>query len=141
MSIELRYQKQIVDDVKFFDRRSYAIKMSNRFIAGIPDLLIKVPDYEILFVEVKYTVLPKTSSTVLVETTAIQKRTLKVMAGAGLAVAVWVFVDVGKSTGIAKVGWDRTSIDIDPAKLIYRPKGKIWPIKELLTNPDGYGIW
>jgi hypothetical protein len=137
MSKELRYQTQILEDVKSFDRRSFAIKMSNRFLGGIPDLLIKVPDYEIVFVEMKQVDLSPKSKTIKVETKPIQKVTLKLMERAGISVAVWIVVSFDGTSGIARTTWDTTTMKIDTDKLIYRPRGQIWPIKELITNPRG----
>ena len=38
---ELKYQSQIIDDAKAFNKHTFGIKMNNRFLSGIPDLMIK----------------------------------------------------------------------------------------------------
>jgi len=136
-SPELKFQRQIIEDVDKAHPHAFAIKMSNRFLAGIPDLLIKVPKNEIVFIEAKVAKVKVKTSAIDVNTTGIQRAILKAMESAGISVAVWVLVDAGEKSGIFRCHWSVTSATIDVDKLIYRPRGQRWPIDELISNPIG----
>ena len=128
---ELHFQSQVIDDIIGYNPKSWAIKLAHRFLAGIPDLLIKVPDYDALFIETKVT--RPTKNGIKVETTPLQRATMHMMNRAGLKVAVWVLVD---GVGIVRCTYDVTRIKRWDNALT-RVRGKGWPVEELLTNPTG----
>jgi len=128
---ELHFQNQVIDDIIGYNSKSWAIKLAHRFLAGIPDLLIKVPDYDPLFIETKVT--RPTKNGIKVETTPLQRATMHMMSRAGLKVAVWVLVD---EVGIVRCTYDVTTIKRWDNALT-RVRGKGWPVEELLTNPTG----
>ena len=128
---ELHFQSQVIDDIIGYNPKSWAIKLAHRFLAGIPDLLIKVPDYDALFIETKVT--RPTKNGIKVETTPLQRATMHMMNRAGLKVAVWVLVD---GVGIVRCTYDVTTIKRWDNALT-RVRGKGWPVEELLTNPTG----
>lgn len=128
---ELHFQSQVIDDIIGYNPKSWAIKLAHRFLAGIPDLLIKVPDYDALFIETKVT--RSTKNGIKVETTPLQRATMHMMNRAGLKVAVWVLVD---GVGIVRCTYDVTEIKRWDNALT-RVRGKGWPVEELLTNPTG----
>lgn len=128
---ELHFQSQVIDDIIGYNPKAWAIKLAHRFLAGIPDLLIKVPDYDALFIETKVT--RPTKNGIKVETTPLQRATMHMMNRAGLKVAVWVLVD---GIGIVRCTYDVTDIKKWDNALT-RVRGKGWPVEELLTNPTG----
>ena len=133
---ELHYQKQIIEDVKKSFKNAYAIQMNNRFLAGIPDLLIKVPECDVLFVEMKV-MKWHGSPTIPVETTKLQRVVMRNMERAGLRVAVWVVLEGENTSVIARTSWCSTSITIDPQLLVRRQPGKRWPILQMVTDATG----
>ena len=48
---ELNFQKALIDAAK--KEGGYGFKMSNRHLAGIPDLLIKLPEFDTALIECK----------------------------------------------------------------------------------------
>ena len=131
MISELQFQNQILDDVLKYNPKSWAIKLSHRFIAGIPDLLIKVPDHDVLFIETK--IAKPTKNGIKVETTPLQRATMHMMNRAGLKVAVWILVD---EVGLVRCTYNVTEIS-KYDNSVTRVRGKGWPIEELITNYTG----
>ena len=131
MISELHFQNQILEDVVNYNPKAWAIKLAHRFLAGIPDLLIKVPDHDVLFIETK--IAKPTKNGIKVETTPLQRATMQMMNRAGLKVAVWILVD--------EVGLVRCTYDVTEMKrwnnVVTRVRGKGWPIEELITNHTG----
>jgi hypothetical protein len=133
---ELIFQKQIIDDAKEFDKRTFGLKMNHRFVSGIPDIILKVPNYEVLFIEAK--MIRLTSKGVInVNTTDIQRATMRLMARAGFRVEVWVAVSVVDKQYLVRTAYNSTTLHIDECELIERPRGKKWPIQYLLEHPVG----
>lgn len=131
MISELHFQNQILEDVVNYNPKAWAIKLAHRFLAGIPDLLIKVPDHDVLFIETK--IAKPTKNGIKVETTPLQRATMQMMNRAGLKVAVWILVD--------EVGLVRCTYDVTEMKrwnnVVTRVRDKGWPIEELVTNHTG----
>lgn len=50
--IELDIHTRMVDAAR--DAGGYALKMNNRFVKGVPDLMIKMPTLPVVFIEVKF---------------------------------------------------------------------------------------
>ena len=91
-STELQFQKRLIDAVE--ERGGWAIKLSNRFTIGIPDLLVQIWGWPTMLLEVKLVELPVNDYTkmqVLSPLTALQKQTIIKAQNAGaLAGVIWV---------------------------------------------------
>lgn len=106
---EVDYQKKIIDAVN--SQGGYGLKMSNRFLAGVPDLLIHLRPYPTAVVEVKMLTSPVNLDTPMQlghSITPLQRSTLLRMRKAGLMtgwvgilcgirgyVSMWVSADTG----------------------------------------------
>jgi hypothetical protein len=133
---ELKFQQQIIDDVRESNRESYAVKINQRFVAGFPDLFIKHPDYDPLFVEAKLGHLNR-EGFVKIDTTPIQRNTLKNMERSGLTVAVWTLVqDQDMGDFILQSHWRDTMVEVKSNIVVYRIH-RSWPVKRLLEWPIG----
>jgi hypothetical protein len=132
---ELIFQKQIIDDAKEYDKRTFGLKMNNRFISGIPDIILKVPKYEVLFIEAKM-IRVNSKGIININTTDIQRAMMRLMARAGFRVEVWVAVSTsyGKNY-LIRAQHQSTTLHIDDCELMERPRGKTWPIKQMLDRP------
>lgn len=82
MASELQYQTHLVEAA---NRMGFGFKMSNRFLAGIPDLFLQVTGKPTLVVEIKkWTSLPKLPVTPIESgLTPLQRQTLLDMLKAG----------------------------------------------------------
>jgi len=85
---ELKLQKWIMDRVK--ENGGQAIKMSNKFIAGVPDLLIKMPGYPAIISEVKVGKYLKSVDTWYWEPTKLQLDFLRDWRSAGMVTCIMV---------------------------------------------------
>jgi hypothetical protein len=82
MAAEILYQRYIV--TAFNEAGGYALKMSNAFMSGIPDLLLKSPAWpQPQIWEVK-----KANLTRRVNTTPLQRQTLRSMKDSGIQVGI-----------------------------------------------------
>ena len=71
---ELQAQKLIVDAVLAYG--GYATKLSHRFVIGIPDLLVKLPELPAMYLECKIRDEPKRIESFVLDVTPLQKRHL-----------------------------------------------------------------
>ena len=122
----------------------YALKMSNQFFVGVPDILVKVPLQPGAFIECKTVVWPKrTESPIKIDLSAMQRLVMRDMQRSGL-IAVWavatradLFFDGKVSEAqFVLVGRDPNATSI-PAHIfarqaIRRGKGERWDIREIL---------
>jgi len=88
---ELSLQNRVVKVVRA-SRGGAAHKMSHRFLVGVPDLMVKVPKYPAMLLEVKKDERPKMKQTVTLDVTVPQKRFLLQWAGAGVMCGVMSFL-------------------------------------------------
>lgn len=87
---ETEYQKVVVDAVR--GAHGWGIKMSNRFLVGIPDLLIQMPTYPTTMLEAKYNAWPlRPDTTIKPGVTALQAKNLKEADRAGMLTGVICF--------------------------------------------------
>lgn len=93
---ELDAQKHVVDAVEA--EGGYALKMSHRFLIGIPDLLVKLPGRPAMILEAKVheCMVYRPDSEFKLEATALQERELRMMEGAGLITGILSFVSLQK---------------------------------------------
>ena len=131
---ELKFQQQLIDDIKKSHRESYVIKVNHRFLAGIPDLLIKHPHYPVMFVETKLGVVGK-SGKVKINTTGIQRSTMDRIGRSGITVAVWTLVQ-GDNEFILQSSWSSTEVEVHDRIVVSRINRK-WPVDRLLKWPVG----
>lgn len=89
---ELELQSMVVNLVK--SRGGYAHKRSHKFLAGIADLLIKIPEHPAFIVEVKQRLLDasRIQTPILNDVTALQKKDLRDAQAAGMNAAVMSFL-------------------------------------------------
>jgi len=78
---ELDLQRLVVQSVKMNGGTGW--KMSNKFLVGIPDLILCLPGQGIGVWEVKQTMMPKTVEHVILKPTALQEKVLNDVTEAG----------------------------------------------------------
>lgn len=120
----------------------YAFKMSNRFMVGVPDLFIKIPDFPVVLLEckmgrpVRNVHYPSSRFTSSTGVTAQQARHLKRAQQAGVA-AGWAVCVPGES-GNCKI---YVSVDVSGAlgdvdakgpNEFVRLRGRPWPVREIV---------
>lgn len=79
---ELDYQKLIIDVVR--THGGAAFKLSNRFLVGVSDLLVKLPALPPALLEVKLDAIPVKSNLIGLSVTVPQKRFLAAFGQAGM---------------------------------------------------------
>ena len=131
---ELIFQKQIIDDAKDFNKYTFGLKMNNRFISGIPDIMVKVPGYDVLFIEAKM-IRVNTKGIINVNTTTLQRNVMRLMSRAGFRVEVWIAVGINDKQYFVRTAYNSVSVIAKDCELIERPRGSKWPIKYLLDSP------
>lgn len=134
MASELKIQSQIMEDAKSCSINAYAMKMSNHFLSGIPDLMIKLPDQDVIFVEVKKGEMSKEGS-VAINTTPLQRQTMRLMEKSGLRVEVWVVINDDGDLRMLRTVPESTRVMCDVKSLPRRKRGEGWAITEFLNNP------
>lgn len=98
--LELKLQGDFADVVN--EHGGFAFKLNNRYIIGIPDLLVKMPGFPAALLEAKQDALPVKLPSVTVALTVQQHRSLKAGFAAGMtANGVISFCQRDKSFGIA----------------------------------------
>jgi hypothetical protein len=101
MPDELHYQSEIVKAVNHSG--GYALKISHRYLAGVPDLLLKPKEWtHPQFWEVKRDDLPVPFRPLRIKATPLQRKTLRDMKSAGLQVGILVVLtSTGRSVTLA----------------------------------------
>lgn len=82
MMKEVNAQKLMIDAVSRI-RKGKAFKLSSRYLIGVSDLFVKIPNYPGAFVEVKMNEKPKTKETVTLGVTPLQAKFMKEFSAAG----------------------------------------------------------
>lgn len=90
---ELREQKRLIDDIKAQHPKAMAWKCSHRFLAGVPDLRIAVPDYPSWWLEVKIGKWPAYGNQMTIGLTELQKHWIRTAQAAGENVGWAVIVE------------------------------------------------
>jgi hypothetical protein len=134
MASELNLQTQIMKDARNQIEGTFAMKMANHFLSGVPDIVIKAPGHGVVFVEVKKGTINK-SGEVSINTTPLQRQTMHNMMAAGLHSEVWVVIEDGQTLMMLRVHPEVTRASCDPAMLPRRIRGRGWPIEDFLNNP------
>lgn len=102
---ETDFQKVVMDAVRA--EGGYGLKLSNKFLVGVPDLLIKAPGFPTTILEAKQEKWPVRPETLLKpDVTALQAKHLREANGAGICTGVISFTH-GKSNwyGVAVVDY------------------------------------
>lgn len=91
MVAETDIQRQLINSAE--ETGGYGLKLSNRFIVGVPDLILAMPIPPMYsFIEMKKDDWPKTSDVVTWGVTKIQENTLVTMQNAGLRAAMGIAI-------------------------------------------------
>jgi len=88
---ELSLQNRVIKVVRA-SQGGAAHKLSHRFLVGVPDLMVKVPKYPVMILEVKKDERPKVKEVVTLDVTVPQKRFLLQWAAAGVMCGVMSFL-------------------------------------------------
>lgn len=117
---ELEIQSHLIRQIKIDG--GWGCKMNNKFLAGIPDLLLAHPLIGTGFAEVK---IVKSGGLVLL--TPLQKETLKRMRGAKMHVGV-IAVEQKEDTFYCHVteNLELTKVNLDWT-LFFKHRGGLWP--------------
>jgi len=116
---ELKYQKQLVDVAK--SNGGYGLKMNNRFVGGIPDLLLKVKEWHFTyFIEIKHEDFKRVPNTVKLKLTPLQRIEIKKMQDAGMFAGWAVFITQNGKDPIVVSGsnYDVTEINIEESDCV-----------------------
>lgn len=133
---ELRVQRQIIEAVRFHG--GVAFKQSNRFLAGLPDLFIKLPGLQAAMVEVKWSPKINRLRRVGVNLTPLQRKYLRDLRQVSMN-AFWIVV--GKQsldTWMVLCGNDPDAVGAPGAELqvVKRiattdPLTWMWPLRDI----------
>ena len=95
---ELELQSMIIDAV--IDKgKGHAYKASSRFLVGVADVLIKLPQWSAGFLEVKQRDWPATDARFLLDVTHAQQIFLRRFNAAGMPCGVASFLQMGTGAG------------------------------------------
>ncbi len=100
---ELQAQKLVIDAVREYGGAGW--KLSNRFLVGIPDLLLCLPLQTVGIWEVKIGDMPKRDNHVKLAITPLQEKTLNDLHNAGGFCGVISFLREGSGLRIAAYWW------------------------------------
>ncbi len=87
---ETELQHDVIRAVKEVDGAAH--KLSNRFLIGVSDLLVKIPSHDAMLIEVKKDAYPKKSDAVTLDVTPKQLAFLNDYASAGMRCGVLSFL-------------------------------------------------
>lgn len=131
---ELDFQAELKKEVK--KQGGYAFKMSNQFLVGIPDLFIKLPNFDTAIVECK--LLPASyakSGKGPIKTTPLQKSNLSRMQKAGGISGTVILIDQ-KWPQLVVITDDPYQERFDLEKDVYfeRKRGEPWAVHAILST-------
>lgn len=119
---ELKFQTKLVKSTRA--QGGYARKLSHRFVIGIPDLIVHIPNYAPFLLEVKYFPEVSPNSNKLIPTTPKQQLELTEFNS--------VNIDAGSTAGVA-IGF---CINKRKGLKVYTPEDTHFTLKEGLDDPD-----
>lgn len=132
---ELEMQKLVVDDT--CDNGGFAQKLSNQFIRGIADLLVKRPAYPAGVLEVKQRTKPKSMDLVFeLDVTFLQKKHLRECWDAGMPAGVISFLETPRKGAAGLYMEICTFREIEDKQ--YRVHASA---HELLSSPKNLAPW
>lgn len=98
---ELEFQTLVRKAVEY--EGGYGLKMSNRFLVGVPDLLLHLPGLPTMVMEAKFDRVTSTIKRYALVLTPRQALTLRQMAGAGMLAGAVSLLQAGKMYGVKAV--------------------------------------
>lgn len=110
-----------------------AFKMSNRFLVGVPDLFVQLPNHPTALIEVKYEQRKKMDGIVHVCLTGPQQNRIRLIQKAG-GVAGWVLV---VRVGLGRYLWHASRIigsdwPVEMRIMQERQHGRLWPMATIV---------
>ena len=143
MAGELLLQRNLIKATETLG--GYGLKLSNRFLIGIPDLLLHVPGYSTSLIECKFTTIPKLAKTpVKVALTPLQRDTIRQMQKAGMKAGWCLFVADREGPNpnfhyvlASTVLVDSVTQDNLVSDALVRKRGTPWPVKEIVQRITG----
>ena len=129
---ELKFQARLIKETK--DAGGWGVKMANRHIGGIPDVVLKSLAYKVpYFIECKRhgEKIAVNGRTLPVKLTGLQRETLRRMRGAGLMVGWMLLYEVGREKYIF------AGADIEVKNITFEQPFRVdgrknWPVDSLL---------
>lgn len=118
-----------------------AVKLRHRFMAGLPDLFIKMPSLGGVFIECKYALWPRRETTIALKLTPLQRNFLSQMQNVGQPAGWLLFttppVDIASPVPSCIVGADPDqrecdATDVFRTSLFGRPRGTTWDIRGMM---------
>ena len=140
MASELTLQRKLIEETNRLG--GYAQKLSNRFLVGVPDLLLHLPGLPTAFIECKLEVLPARPTTpIKINLSPQQRAVLKKMQAADM-VAGWCVFVANKSGSNPDWYWILYGRDTNVTELRQgclagfetRKRGEPWPVKTIIRN-------
>jgi hypothetical protein len=101
---ELQAQSLVVNAVRIYD--GFGVKLAHKFLVGIPDLLLCLPNQPIGLWEVKIDNVPKRDNYITLKLTQLQEKTLNDLNKAGGYCGVISFLRDGQKLSIAAFRYD-----------------------------------
>ena len=137
MSTELEVQKHLIDEVRN-NLHGFAFKAANRFLVGVVDLFVQLPDHLGMWIEVKFKRGARQQATL--NLSQHQSRFLNNINRAG-GCGGWVMaIDHGHGLHSLCSGYEYETpsgaLHLTPnnADWYSRGRGNGWPVKELVAN-------
>jgi hypothetical protein len=142
---ELQFQRELIKAAEF--NKGFGIKLSNKFLVGVPDLLIQVPGFRTTMIECKIKKFKSKldlSKSFRVDLTKIQANTLYSFRKSGGVSGVAFLIEI-KDAGkhplqyiyASDLALEQFYLVWGVSDFILRPRGSEWPIKEILTKIQG----
>jgi hypothetical protein len=103
-------------------------------LSGVPDLFMKAPGHDAMFVEVKVADYKK-KGYVKVETTLLQREVMIRMERAGMRCEVWVVVVDASGTYMLRTPPEATRVECSLDSLVRKERGSPWPIVDFVNEP------
>lgn len=128
--LELVFQRHLIDALRRAD--GFGFKLDNKYMSGVPDLLLCHPNYGPVFIETK--VIKPNTDIILI--TPLQSETLKKLRHADCNVGIVILVSTDKAANYSIL----VSRDIKSTKLnnsyvtLNKMYGEKWPVLEILRQ-------
>jgi hypothetical protein len=128
---ELKLQKDVCQLIEAHD--GFARKLSHRFVIGVADLLIKLPDHPAALLEVKRNRYPAKAKTIVLDVTKQQRRFLWSAHCAGMSAGVLSFLQQPKQTWVSIVSIPALPEDCE-IHINHHPVEQLWGLLELFCS-------
>lgn len=140
---ELKFQKELRTSIENED--GWAETLSHRFKHGLPDLMWKLPDSQVVFAECKevHASSKRNKPTIKIESTALQREYLTTLRNLGIPVAILVKVIVDKKVHKVYTIKDIEAREFnmhDAALVLKSTEAKIWDVKLITKLIEGKPI-